>query len=163
MMILLGAIILETFMIYPNVFADPPASLALTMDFLAVSGPSDFFPPLGFVCWVSAVAALVLCWPHRRARWLLVLSLAMILAEGVVSITYFWPRNEIMFVEGLAVHSADTLIRVAAEFETWHWRSRMGFNLVSAAAAFAAFTSVHRILVRSGSDGQDATSDDGGR
>lgn len=155
MMILLGAIILETFMIYPNVFADPPASLALTMDFLAVSGPSDFFPPLGLACWVSGVTALVLCWPHRRARWLLVLSLAMIVAEGVASITYFWPRNDIMFVEGLAVHSAEILIRVAEEFETWHWRSRMGFNLISAVAAFAAFTSVHRLWVMLGRDRQD--------
>jgi hypothetical protein len=147
MMILLGAIILETFMVYPNVFADPPASLRLAMEFLAVSGPSDFFPPLGFACWLFGAAALVLCWPHRRVRWLLVLSLAMIVAEGVASITFFWPRNDIMFVEGPAVHSAETLVKVAKEFETWHWRSRMGFNLISAAAAFVAFTGIHRILV----------------
>ena len=45
MMVLFGAIVMETFMVYPNVFADPPASLELAMDFMAVSGPSDFFPP----------------------------------------------------------------------------------------------------------------------
>ena len=33
MMVLFGAIVLETFMIYPNVFADPPESLELAMDF----------------------------------------------------------------------------------------------------------------------------------
>src|SRR3712207_6959188 len=44
------------------------------------------------------------------------------------SILYFWPRNEIMFVEGLEDHSAEYLKQVAHEFETWHWRSRMGFN-----------------------------------
>src|SRR3712207_7412585 len=37
MMILLGAIVLETFMVYPNIFHDPPASLALAMEFLARS------------------------------------------------------------------------------------------------------------------------------
>jgi hypothetical protein len=49
MMVLFGAIVLETFMIYPNVFAAPPESLELAMDFMSVSGPSDFFPPLGFL------------------------------------------------------------------------------------------------------------------
>ncbi|WP_231747547.1 hypothetical protein [Auraticoccus cholistanensis] len=150
MMILLGAIVLETVMIYPNIFADPPASLDLTMAFFSVTGPSDFFPPLGFASWVLGAAALVLCWRHRRVRWLLVLSLAMVVAEGVASITYFWPRNDIMFVEGSAVHSAETLVRTATEFETWHWRSRMAFNLISAVAAFLAFTAAHRRLVEEG-------------
>ena len=147
MMIVLGAIVLETFMIYPNIFADPPASLRLTMDFLSVSGPSDFFPPLGLASWIFGAVALLLCWPYRAVRWMLLLSLAMIVAEGVASITYFWPRNDIMFVEGPAVHSAETLVRVATEFETWHWRTRMGFNLLSAVSAFLAFTGIHRRLV----------------
>jgi hypothetical protein len=150
MMILLGAIVLETFMIYPNVFSNPPESLQLGMEFMAVSGPSDFFPPLGFLSWLFGAAALAACWPFRRQRWWLVLSLAMIIAEGVASITYFWPRNDILFVEGLAVHSADYLIAVAKEFEAWHWRSRMGFNLISAVAAFVAFTGIHRNLVLKG-------------
>lgn len=147
MLILLGAIVLETFMIYPNVFSDPPASLGLAMDFLAVTGPSDFFPPLGFLSWVLGAAALVLCLRHRDARRWLVLSLVMILAEGLASILYFWPRNEIMFVEGLAVHGAEYLTQVARDFETWHWRSRMGFNTVAAVAAFAGFLAVYRSRV----------------
>ena len=47
MMILFGAIVLETFMIYPNVFADPPASLELAMDFMSVSGPPISSRPWG--------------------------------------------------------------------------------------------------------------------
>lgn len=50
-----------------------------------------------------------------------------------------WPRNEIMFVHGLAVHSPDYLVQVAREFETWHWRCRMGFNVVAAVGAFVGF------------------------
>lgn len=52
---------------------------------------------------------------------------------------YFWPRNEIMFVEGLTVHSAEHLRQVAAEFATFHWMSRMGLNTVSAIGAFVGF------------------------
>lgn len=106
-MILFGAIVLETFLIYPNAFADPPESLTQTMTFFSVSGPSDFFPPLGFTTWVLGAATLLLCWRQRDARWWIMLSLAMMLCEGVASILYFWPRNEIMFVEGLAVHSPE--------------------------------------------------------
>src|SRR5215203_1253383 len=48
MMILLGAIVMETFMVYPNVFHDPPRSLELGLQFMSVRAPSDFFPPLGY-------------------------------------------------------------------------------------------------------------------
>ncbi|MEX5236181.1 hypothetical protein [Kocuria arenosa] len=143
-MTLFGAIVLETFMVYPNVFADPPASLELGMEFLAVSGPSDFFPPLGFATWVLGAASLALCRRMPTVRWWVLLSLAMFVAEGVVSMLYFWPRNEIMFVEGPAVHSAEHLRQVADEFVTWHARSRMVFNTVAAVAAFTAFVQAHR-------------------
>ena len=144
MMILLGAIVLETFMIYPNVFSDPPASLELAMDFMSVSGPNDFFPPLGFLSWVLGAGALVLCWRVKAARWWILFSLAMIVCEGVASMLYFWPRNEIMFVEGSEVHSAEYLKQVAREFETWHWRSRLGFNALAAVSAFVGFLRIYR-------------------
>jgi hypothetical protein len=144
MMILLGAIVLETFMIYPNVFSDPPASLELAMDFMSVRGPHDFFPPLGLLSWVLGAGALVLCWRVKAARWWILFSLVMIACEGVVSMLYFWPRNEIMFVEGPEVHSAEYLKQVAREFETWHWRSRMGFNALAAVTTFVGFLRIYR-------------------
>jgi hypothetical protein len=150
MMILLGAIVLETFMIYPNVFADPPASLELAMDFMSVSAPNDFFPPLGFLSWVLGAGTLVLGWRVKEARWWIAFSLLMIVCEGVTSMLYFWPRNEIMFVEGSEVHSAEYLKQVAREFETWHWRSRMGFNALAAVSAFVGFLRIyrHRLISR---------------
>ena len=157
MMVLFGAIVLETFMVYPNVFADPPASLELSMDFLSVSAPNDFFPPLGFATWVTGAGALLLSWPVKEARWWIAFSLAMIVCEGVASMLYFWPRNEIMFVEGLEVHSAECLEQVAREFEAWHWRSRMGFNALAAVGAFVGFLGFyrHRLLSR-GAPGEKA-------
>ncbi len=139
MMILLGAIVLETFMIYPNIFSDPPQSLDLSMEFLSVRGPSDFFPPLGLLSWVLGTASLLLSAKVRGARVWLLVSVLAIIAEGVISMLYFWPRNEIMFVEGLTVHSAEHLRQVAAEFATFHWMSRMGLNTVSAIGAFVGF------------------------
>jgi hypothetical protein len=42
MMILFGAILMETFMVYPNVFHDPPRSLELGLEFMSVRAPSDY-------------------------------------------------------------------------------------------------------------------------
>jgi hypothetical protein len=39
------------------------------MDFLSVSGPSGFFPPLGFTAWILGAAALVLSWRLPASRW----------------------------------------------------------------------------------------------
>ncbi|HEU4494137.1 MAG TPA: hypothetical protein VFR69_08100 [Rubrobacteraceae bacterium] len=144
MMVLFGAIVLETFMIYPNVFSDPPASLELAMEFMSLRAPNDFFPPIGFLLWVLGACSLVACWPVKAARWWILLSVAMIVCEGVASMLYFWPRNEIMFVEGSGVHSAEYLKQVAQEFETWHWRSRLGFNALAALGAFVGFLRFYR-------------------
>jgi hypothetical protein len=83
---------------------------------------------------------------HRRgaARWWILFSLLMIVCEGLASMLYFWPRNEIMFVEGPGVHSAEYLKQVAREFETWHWRSRLGFNALAAVTAFVGFLGLYR-------------------
>jgi hypothetical protein len=143
MMILLGAILLETFMVYPNIFHDPPRSLGLAMEFMAVRGPDDFFPPLGFLSWVAGAGALVLGWRAQPARWWILLSLLMIVADGLVSIFFFWPRNEIMFVDGAAVHSAEVLRQTAREFQTLHW-SRLAFNAAGAAFIFVGFVAFDR-------------------
>jgi hypothetical protein len=58
-MILLDAIVMETFMVYPNVFYDPPRSLETGLKFMSVRAPSDFFPRLGFLSWVTGAGALV--------------------------------------------------------------------------------------------------------
>jgi hypothetical protein len=147
MMILLGAVVLETFMVYPNIFHDPPRSLELAMEFLAVRGPADFFPPLGFLSWVAGAAALFLSWRTQPARWWILLSVIMIAADGLVSMLFLWPRNEIMFVEGAAVHSAEVLRQTARDFQTLHWL-RLGFNAASAAFAFVGFVTFDRQRLR---------------
>lgn len=148
MMILLGALVLETFMVYPNIFHDPPGSLAQAMEFLSVSGPADFFPPLGFLSWVAGAAALALAWPIPAVRKWIALSLLMIVADGVASMLLFWPRNQILFVEGTAIHSADFLRQTAWEFQTLHWL-RVALNIASAAFIFIGFVAFDRWRLRS--------------
>src|SRR5690625_3430753 len=109
------------------------------MEFLSVRGPSDFFPARGLLSWVLGTASLLLSAKVRGARVWLLVSVHAIIAEGEISMLYFCPRNAIMCVEGLTVHSAEHLRQVAAEFATFHWMSRMGLNTVSAIGAFDGF------------------------
>jgi hypothetical protein len=146
MMVLLGSIVLETFMVYPNIFHDAPRSLETTMEFMAVSSPGDFFPPLGFLGWLTGIGALVLAWPVRSARYWILGSLLMIFCEGLFSMAFFWPRNTIMFTEGTEVHSAAYLRQVAQEFQTLHW-SRLAFNAAASASIFVGFLKFYRHMI----------------
>jgi len=148
MMILLGSIVLETFMVYPNIFHNPPESFETALEFMSVRAPSDFFPPLGFLSWVTGVGALILGWRVPSARYWILGSLAMIVCEGLFSMAFFWPRNTIMFIEGPAVHSAAFLRQTAQEFQTLHW-ARLGFNLAGSMLIFTGFAKFYRHRIMS--------------
>ncbi len=139
-----GGIAVETIVIYPNVFHDVPASLAGASEFFEVTGPADLFPPLGATTVVLAVVTLVLVWRIRAARWWIAASLAtLVLGEFLFSVLFFWPRNEIMFDEGLAEHSAQVLRRTAVEFETGHW-GRLAASAATATLAYLGFLRYYR-------------------
>lgn len=143
-MVAFGGIAVETLVIYPNVFHDVPASLTESVKFFAVTGPADFFPPLGLATAAAAVAAVVTLWRIRRARWWVAASLGtLVIGEWLFSMMYFWPRNTIMFDQGIAVHTADVLRQAAVEFETGHW-FRLGMSAVTATLAFVGLLRAHR-------------------
>jgi hypothetical protein len=120
MIILLGSILFDTLVLYPNIFHDVPPSLETATEFMAVSGPGDFFPPLGILSWLTGIGSLVLNWRVKSARYWILASLIMIVCQGLISMVFFWPRNTIMFAEGTAVHSVALLQQTAQEFQTGH-------------------------------------------
>ncbi|MEZ4564065.1 MAG: hypothetical protein R2853_15160 [Thermomicrobiales bacterium] len=143
MMIMLGAIVLETFMIYPNIFRNAPESLAYASGFFSEASPATFFRPLGMLSWVAGLAAAGLSWPVGNVRRWVALSLLCIMADGAASMLFFWPRNTMLFTEGTALHSAEALRQTAEQFETLHWL-RVAFNTASAAFAFIGFVALDR-------------------
>lgn len=143
-MVAFGGIAVETIVIYPNVFHDVPRSLAGASEFFGVTGPADFFPPMGAATLIAAVVTLLLVRKVPAARWWIAASLASLaLGEFLFSVLYFWPRNEIMFDEGTAVHTVELLRRTAVEFEVGHW-FRLGMSAVTATLAFAGLLRLHR-------------------
>lgn len=143
MMILLGSIVLETWMVYPNVFYNPPESLEAGLAFMKIRAPHDFFPPLGLTSWITGLGSLILGWRVKSARYWILGSLLMIVAEGAFSMAFFWPRNAIMFIEGSAVHSAEFLRQTAQEFVNLHW-ARVIFNALGSAMIFVGFLKFYR-------------------
>lgn len=143
-MLAFGGIAVETIIIYPNVFYDVPRSLDQAVEFFAVTGPADFVRPMGAAILVVGAATLALVWPDRAARFWIGLSLLSLFLGGFLfSMIYFWPRNEIMFTEGLAVHSIEFLRQTAFEFETAHWL-RLALSGVTATLALVGFLRTHR-------------------
>ncbi|GHJ54347.1 hypothetical protein Nm8I071_36540 [Nonomuraea sp. TT08I-71] len=138
-----GGVAAETVMLYPNIFGDPPTSLDLAREFLVNGGPHDYFPPLGAAVVLSSVAATLLTWPDRRLRWYVAgATLVFLVCEFLFSAVFFWPRNEIMFVDPPGTHSAEYLRQVAHEFVAGHWVRFVG----GAVTAVLAFTALLRFV-----------------
>jgi hypothetical protein len=157
MMMLLGGLLLETFMIYPNIFTDAPARFGISLQFMSVTGPAQYFRPFGMATVAFGVLGVVAAWQWRTARWWAVGSAAAIALEGIISRLYFWPLNTTLFVEGASVHPAEVLRQSAADFQTWHW-SRVALNAASAACILIAFLRFHRGIVRTQQGGRVAGS-----
>ncbi|MFJ6169102.1 anthrone oxygenase family protein [Micromonospora orduensis] len=133
-----GGVAAETVMLYPNIFGDAPASLDRAREFLVAGGPSDYFPPLGATVVLSSLAAIALTWRNRQLRWFVAAAAAVFLVcEFLFSAVFFWPRNEIMFVDPVGTHSPEYLRQVAREFVAGHW-VRLAGGAVTAALAFTA-------------------------
>jgi hypothetical protein len=144
LMILFGAIVFETFIVYPDVFHDIPRSFQVGMEFMDLRGPHDFFPPVGMASMFLGAIALLMSWRVKSARYWILSSLMIIfVGEFLLSAAFFWPRNTIMFVEGTAVHSVASLKQTAQEFQTGHW-VRLVLSAVTAGLAFKALFTFYR-------------------
>ena len=155
LMIFFGALVFDTLIVYPNTFHDVPHSLQTAMAFATVRGPGDFFPPLGFVSWITGIGSLILAWRVNSARYWILGSLIVMVCEGLFSMFFFWPRNTIMFTEGTAVHSVAFLKQTAREFEVGHW-IRFALGAAAAATSFMGFLKFYRHRILSRYANQDA-------
>jgi hypothetical protein len=139
-----GMLMVETLLLYPNIFADVPRSLVGAMDFLAVTAPGNVMPPLGMATIITAIAAVALTLGRRAVwPWMLGAALTLLLGEYLFSAVWAWPRNTIMFTEGPAVHDAAYLQQVAAEFQAGHW-VRVAAGAAVSLLAFAGMLRMQR-------------------
>jgi hypothetical protein len=154
-MISLGANVFETFIIYPNIFHDVPHSLEVAKNFMVITGPNDFFRPIGFTALLIGSAALIFSyWRTKKLslmlmllmlsyrKWILASIIVIFLGEFLFSAAFFWPRNTLMFVEGTSVHSDAFLQKTAQEFVTGQW-FRLAMNAVAAILTFVGLLKLY--------------------
>jgi hypothetical protein len=144
-----GANLFETLIIYPNIFHDIPRSLQTSVTFLAITGPRDFFMPVGILSMIAGIGVLIFSWRMRTPRyWILGGMIVIFAGEFLFSVIFFWPRNTIMFGDGLTVYSPEYLKQTAFEFQTIHWL-RLALSATATILAFIGFLKVYQNIMES--------------
>ena len=131
---LLGAAVYESMVMAPNYALGLPV-LEHARGFLVASTPAAFFRTLSPAVQLLLFLSVVLAWraAPTRVRWLLLASFCAAIATDVVTYTFHYPRNAIMFVEPLDRPAAE-LRRIAQE---WAWGNYVRIVLLCVAVAAA--------------------------
>jgi hypothetical protein len=137
-MMLLGAAVYETFINFPNWFADIPASLIRTHEFLAVRHPGMFFQLIAPLTLITGFLFGGLDWRSRAPRNYVAAGVLLLVALEVVTFNLVYPRIGILLARGKGagiIYPPEQLAQIAHEFLTLNaWRLAM----MSIAAALSA-------------------------
>jgi uncharacterized membrane protein len=113
---LLGGSFYDLLVNAPNFSADIPQSLAAYRGSMLVASPGNFFRLFAPLTEVSLLISLILGWrsPVGR-RWWLLAAFVLILTGDVITFTYHYPRNALLFRDPLHT-PVDALRQAAAEW-----------------------------------------------
>jgi len=98
-----------------------PQSITATRDFFVVANPGTFFQLIDPTNMLLVVLALILFWKRSSSiRLFLGIALLCYVSSMILTFTYFYPRNEVMF---LSEQLADTEIlkKIASEWGRMNW------------------------------------------
>jgi hypothetical protein len=131
---LFGGSLYDSIVLAPNFRVGLPQSLEHLRQFMAVASPGNFFRLIAPVTQLSILVSLVLGWKRPAGRrWWLVLALALIVAGDVITFTFHYPRNAVLF--GDPMHTPpETLEKAATE---WAYGNYLRILLVGAAMVCA--------------------------
>ncbi|MEO8308682.1 MAG: DUF1772 domain-containing protein [Pseudomonadota bacterium] len=143
--LLLGAAIYESIVMAPN-YIFSLASLEHARGFLVTATPGSFFRKVSPAVQLFLFVSVLISWRAKppRIRWLLLVALCAAIATDVITFTFHYPRNDILFVAPLDPPAAE-LRRIAQE---WAWGNylRIGLLCVAAVTTFAALKMLLRPL-----------------
>ena len=98
-----------------------PHSITATKNFFVVANPGTFFKIIDPANLVLIVLALVLFWKKSAPiRLYLGIALVCYVSSMILTFTYFYPRNEIMFLSE-QLPDTETLKRVATQWGNMNW------------------------------------------
>ena len=95
-------------------------SISATRDFFVAANPGTFFQMIDPANLILIVLALILFWNSTSIRMYLGIGILCYIISMILTFTYFYPRNEIMF---LSEHlpDTDTLKKAASEWGRMGW------------------------------------------
>jgi uncharacterized membrane protein len=125
--IVLGANVYTSVVDAPNWGAASPRGFEAARQYMSVRDPGDFFRVFSPMAQTAILAAIIACWRVKPARWLAVAAFAATVAAESMTFMYFYPRNDIMFVNPLEVDAA-----------TQAWSEWSAMNHVRSALVLAA-------------------------
>jgi hypothetical protein len=115
----------------PNWGASMTDSIVAARHYFSVANPGTFFRVVSPLNQVLALVAVIICWKNNR--YLALGSLSVAILADIMTFTYFYPRNEILFSAPID----DTAVRLAWEqWSSMNW-VRSGLCLVNTVLAFA--------------------------
>jgi uncharacterized membrane protein len=133
----LGANVYTSWVDARNWGANIPSSLMTAREYFAVVNPGSFFRAVSPIAQLLALLALIVCWKVPGARIAAAIALALTVAGDVMTFAYFYPRNDIMFVNAMNAEAA-------AEA----WRGWSAMNHVRSALILGALTAELVALTR---------------
>lgn len=97
-----------------------PQSITATRDFFVVANPGTFFQLVDPTNMLLNVLALILFWKSPSIRLFLGIALLCYVSSMVLTFTYFYPRNDVMFLSE-QLPDAETLKKAASEWGRMGW------------------------------------------
>lgn len=141
---LFGASLYESVAFAPNLRANIPNSLEHARLFMKVTNPGHFFQVAAPLAVVFLLLSMIVYWRQNALRWLILAALACVVVADIVTFTFHYPRNAILFGAPMNTPIA-TLEKAAAE---WSNGNYVRVALVLTALIFALLAR-NRVIARS--------------
>lgn len=113
---LLGASSYESVVMAPNYAAQVPQSLEHIRSFFVTTTPQNFFRVLAPITQLLLVIGCILTWRMRKVRWWMVGALGTLLMADVITFSFHYPLNELMFLQPLAEVPVEKLTEAAQQW-----------------------------------------------
>ena len=98
-----------------------PLSITATRNFFVVANPGTFFRLIDPTNMLLIMLALILFWKKSSSiRLFLGIALLCYVSSMILTFTYFYPRNEVMFLSE-QLPGTETLKKVASEWGRMNW------------------------------------------
>lgn len=98
-----------------------PQSITTTRDFFVVANPGTFFQLVDPTNMLLIVLALILFWKKPSSiRLFLGIALLCYISSMILTFTYFYPRNDVMFLSE-QLPDTETLKKAASEWGRMGW------------------------------------------